>query len=362
MLIIFTPCTPFFLSEAGRRRGLFRESIVLNTLIKGGRMKHHYPWILFTLLGCVSGWGAEAGQKVSAPNLAAQTASLETDKPRIIDRWPDGRVWQRVTTRTLTNGQTVLHTNRWTDLASGMHYWDANHWKETRANIVITDEGAEAKEGPHKVRFAGNINTVSAIGITGPDGVTLRAQVVGLAYTDLSTGESVLLATVQNSIGELLPPNQVVYPDAFAGLRADLRYTYSKEGFEQDVILREGPPAPSTFGLGEESTVLEVCTEFDAPEPQRRAAPSNGLPDETLSFGRLHIARGVAFALDNPEPRRTGTPVGKTWLPVQGRQYLIESVPLRAVEKELKKLPLRAALPSAPAGNRPALRAAARSR
>jgi hypothetical protein len=325
-------------------------------------MKKHHAWILYTLLGAAGVEAAErrgAEAKVAGPDLAARTASLETDKPRIIERWPDGRVWERVTTRTLTNGQTVLHTNRWVDLASGMHFWDKNHWKETRANIVITDEGAEAKEGPHKVRFAGNINTVSAISITGADDVTLRAQVVGLAYTDLSTGESVLLATVQNSVGELLPLNQVVYPEAFAGLRADLRYTYTKQSFEQDVILRENPPAPSTFGLNDQSTVLEVWTEFDAPEPQRRPVPSNGLPDETLSFGRLRITRGVAFALDNPAPRHTGAPVGKTWLSVQGRQYLIESVPLRAVERELKKLPLRAALPSAPAGNQPTLRAAA---
>ena len=63
--------------------------------------------------------------------------------------------------------------------------------------------------------------------------------------------------------------NQVIYPDAFTDFKADLRYTYTKAGFEQDIILREQPPTPESFGLDPETTRLQVLTEFfNPPQPE----------------------------------------------------------------------------------------------
>ncbi len=322
-------------------------------------MKNYHAWILYTLLGTVGVGAAEQRAAPPTSPRAMEGATTEVGKPRIVQRWTDGRIWERVTTYALTNDTTVFRTNRWTDLASGMHYWDVNHWKESRAEILVTQEGAEARQGPHKVQFSGNINTAGAITITSAEGQTLRAQVVGLAYTDLSTGESVLIASVRDSVGLLLPPNQVLYPAAFDGLLADLRYTYTRQGFEQDVILRESPSPPSDYGLKGDAVALEVWTEFDAPVPESIPASLEGISDETLKFGKLRIARGRAFALDAEDPRMGAAPVGKTWLQANGRQYLIESVPHRALEKELKKLPdLRAGVRGVPAGF-PALKAQA---
>jgi hypothetical protein len=303
-------------------------------------MKKYCAWILCVASASVGLRAAEERTQPSVPSRAANVATTEIGKPQIVERWSDGRIWQRITTQTLKNGGTILHTNRWTDFATGIHYWDVNHWRESRAEFSITPNGAEARQGPHKAFLAGNINSAGAITITSPDGKTLRSHVVGLAYTDLATGESVLIATVRDSIGQLFPPNQVLYPSAFNGIVADLRYVYTKQGFEQDVILRESPPPPSDYGLNNETTALEVWTEFEAPEPQRipAVAPA-GLSDETLSFGKLRIARGGAFAIDAPEPRMSAAPVGKTWLNANNRQYLIESVRHRGVEGELNKLP-----------------------
>ena len=53
---------------------------------------------------------------------------------------------------------------------------------------------------------------------------------------------TVPLGQLKHSGGVLAGRNQVVYPDAFDGVKADLVYTYRKGGFEQDVVLRERPP------------------------------------------------------------------------------------------------------------------------
>jgi hypothetical protein len=39
-------------------------------------------------------------------------------------------------------------------------------------------------------------------------------------------------------------PNQVVYPRAFGPLVADVRYTYTLAGLEQDLLLREQLKTP----------------------------------------------------------------------------------------------------------------------
>ena len=47
-----------------------------------------------------------------------------------------------------------------------------------------------------------------------------------------------MIAVLTNSLGYLLSSNQVIYPNAFVGVNADLRYTYTKAGCEQDIIIR----------------------------------------------------------------------------------------------------------------------------
>ena len=74
-------------------------------------------------------------------------------------------------------------------------------------------------------------------------------------------------------MGFVAGSNQVIYPNAFTSFKADLRYTYTKAGFEQDIILREQPPTPKSFGLDPQNTRLEVFTEFFGP-PQPGIQPS----------------------------------------------------------------------------------------
>ena len=117
-----------------------------------------------------------------------------------------------------------------------MHYLQDGQWLEAKEEIEVFPDGAIARKGVHKVIFAPNINSRGAIQIELPDGQLLKSQVIGLSYIDSTSGKSVWIAQVKDSIG-VVTGNQVVYEDCFDGIKADLRYTYRKGSFEQDVIL-----------------------------------------------------------------------------------------------------------------------------
>jgi hypothetical protein len=174
-----------------------------------------------------------------------------------------------------------------------------------------------------------------------------------LSYCDAASGKSVLLAEVKECVGTV-DGNQVIYEDAFTDFKADVRYTYSRGGFEQDVILRERPPAPSEFGLDPRTTRLQVYTEFLAPpqpvirlEPVGRAAGTEAV-DEEVDFGAMRIGRGKAFRWHRGG-REEAVPVPKAFRKLEGRDFLIEEVPLPAVAEGLEALPAPegAALPRA---------------
>jgi len=308
-------------------------------------MKKYHAWIVYALLGYA---GTGTFDSNADDVVAAQPVQSGMSLPRIVQRWADGRIWERTVTNVVDNDHVIVRTNRWTDLATGMHYWDQNHWKVSRTDISIVADGAEAYQGPHKAHFAGNINTVGAIQVTSRDGEVLQSHVAALSYTDTANGQSVLLGQIQDSIGMLLPPNQVVYPDAFAGIKADLRYTYKRDGFEQDVILRENPPGPEQYGLNPATTVLEIWTEFvQAPEPTKKVRQQDGLNDESLSFGRLRMKQGGAFAIDGA-PDAPSIPVYKNWVQQDNRRFLVEMVPHKNILPQLQQLPVlqQAALPA----------------
>ena len=80
------------------------------------------------------------------------------------------------------------------------------------------------------------------ISITAASNRVLQTHILGLYYFDAATGQSALLGAVHDSIGELLPPNQIIYHNAFGGCTGDVRFTFSRAGFESDVILLAAPP------------------------------------------------------------------------------------------------------------------------
>jgi hypothetical protein len=295
------------------------------------------------------------------------------------DRGPHHRILytgQLVTNRIGGVMSVTAKTNQIVELATGLHYLTNNQWLETQEFIEIEGNKGVAKRGPHRVTFSSNPKDAGAIDLTAGDGKRFRSHVLGVSYYDAASGKSVMLAEVQNSQGQVVPPNQVIYTNAFDSINADIRYTYKRSGLSQDVILREDLPGPEDYGLNPESTRLEVITEFlDPPVPQkkqkvlrkekdsnRRAAMVEpDFTDETLSFGAMRMVPGKAFNLQEakPAPQKPATssnaqpppviekekavPVGKRWTKLEGRDFLIEAVEYASVKEQLKSLPMHKA-------------------
>jgi hypothetical protein len=177
-----------------------------------------------------------------------------------------------------------------------------------------------------------------------PDGKRLRSNILGLMYCDSSTGDAVLIAQLQDSEGQLISDNQVLYSDAFDGVKADVRYTYRRDGLEQDVILREQPPAPEAYGFNPQTTELEVFTDFiDSPAASVAEVASDepGVePDQQVAWGATILGRGKAFNLGSQDSTATVT---KRYVTIQGRQFLLEKVQFRDIKSPLSKLPEQAA-------------------
>ena len=231
--------------------------------------------------------------------------------------------------------------HHYNELATGLNYKNAQgQWVESKEEIdVLPQGGAAATQGQHQVYFPGNIYQ-GQIEMVTPDGLKLYSRPVGLSYDDGTN--TVMIAVLTNSTGVLVSSNQVIYPNAFTSFAADLRYTYTKAGFEQDIILREQPPAPASLNLNPDTTRIQVLTEFfNPPQPSVRATAvptdAGSLTDETLDFGQMQMGRGKAFLLGTNSP---GVQVDKQWLLLDGRQFLVEEVLTADMADELGSLPL----------------------
>jgi len=189
------------------------------------------------------------------------------------------------------------------------------------------------------------------------DGKLLRSRPLGLSYFDGSN--SVFISELKHSIGQVLPSgNQVIYTNAFTGFAADLVLTYHKGGFESDLVFREQPPTPQSFGLDVDSQ-LELLTEFfDTPEPKQtksKSVQAKKTSDTTLTFGNMQMVRGKAFEIGKSEEttvgKKDGIPVDKTWAHINGRTFLIEAVSGKEMNPKLQNLPQPPTTAAIPATN-----------
>src|SRR2546429_511363 len=282
---------------------------------------------------------------------------------KVVETGPHYRVWQRVT----SDGLGHFLTNSFTELATGLNYFnpDSHQWEESQPRFEVLKSGyAVSRKTQHQLIVYGNLNTQVAVDVQTPDNKRLQSHVLGLAYFDPVSGKNVLIAEVKDCIGELAAPNQIIFPDAFTDFRADYRLTLTRDGLEADVILREQPPAPESFGLPPETTQLQILTEFmNPPTPTEVTAavpPStNGVPesfavgpnltDQRLSIGVMAFERGRAFDLGDAGTGPAGAadeegPVGQSWEKMQGpngelRDFLIESVNYFSIYPQLQQLP-----------------------
>ena len=261
---------------------------------------------------------------------------------RVVGRGANQRVWQHETYEKIPSGQIVPHIHKYTELATGMHHTGANgKWVESKEEIEAFAGGAIARQGQYQVVFANNLNSAGAIDLQTPDQKRLRSNILGLMYHDTASDNAVLIAQIQDSTGQLIAPNQVLYPNAFQGVNADVRYTYKKGSFEQDVILHEQLPSPTTYGMNPATTEVEVMTEFISPPAEHIATRKNSKGagvNQTVSWGAMSLGQGKAFNLNGSSRSTTKVPVTRQYETVQGRKILLEKVPIVGVQSALKQL------------------------
>ena len=306
-----------------------------------------------SLAAATSLWIAIAiNAQTSVPGFANQPIGIvqrpEDTAYAVTSRDADSRVWERTTYEQDSAGQWVPHVHSYTELATGLHYLQNGQWTESKEEIdLLPTGGAQAVQGRHHVYFPPDIYS-GVIEIITPDGQHLKSRPVGISYYDGTN--SVLIAELTNSIGQLISSNQVIYTNAFTDFAADVLCTYRKSGFECDLVFREQPPKPETFGLDPANTRIELLTEFfDTPQPvetSTAANPGTGLRDSTLRFGTMTMVRGKAFDIrsESGDSREStpGTRVTKTWGQANGRTFLIEEVPIRRINSKFQTLPIPA--------------------
>jgi hypothetical protein len=297
--------------------------------------------------------------------LAAALVSshgAEVGAPVVVQRGPHDALWQRVVEHTTSYGKKYYRTNSYREIATGKHYLKNGEWVASVPELAILPSGfGVATQMQHKVIFAPNINTAGAIDCLMPDDKRLQGHVLGLAYTDKATGQGVMIAEIKDSVGVVVGDNQVVYPDAFdseGGFRADIRYTVTLAGIEQDIILVESPPSPLLYGIQPDNCRLEVYSEFvewaqpaketvvlkrEEDQQARQAMVEPDLIEETLVFGAMRMPAGTAFRF-GAEENDTFIPMGKTWEQREGRQLLIERADYTSIASELGRLPQAAQL------------------
>jgi hypothetical protein len=220
----------------------------------------------------------------------------------------------------------------------------------------VDKNGAIAQSLGHKVELDGNLNLADSITVTLPDSQVLQGHAVAIAFADES-GKTEWLGLVKDCQGYIADgeASQILYPNAFAGLKADVRITYKSTYFEQDVILLENPRLPS--GIDPNTARIEVWTEmFKSPNPVKwfrkvnqelngRTVEKNDI--ERLQFGQMEMVVGRVFALPKTEPTPFDTTadreVQKRWVEQDGRVFLVESIALANIKTALAQLPLQTA-------------------
>lgn len=242
---------------------------------------------------------------------------------------------------------------------NGTGYADAHYFPGiVPGPIILTQTGAEATAGRHKVSFAADIASEIPVQVTMPDGKHLGFRPTYLVLANRKTGENLLMAEVTNRIGKVIQPDRVIWANAFdsSGPVVDIEYQYSKSGsLEQNIIFRQNPLKHVPSGWKTKDVSIECWTELfldsrpsaiDSLTAKIREAsasePAIEAEDQDISWDSMKIvAGGRAFNIGGEQD---SLPVSKVWTEVddngQKRTFLIETLDALGAKTKFEALPL----------------------
>src|SRR5437667_2107550 len=287
--------------------------------------------VSLALILCAPGGRSQTVTQSVQADLQAPTTNTDYT---VVSRDAHSSVWQKVT----VDDSGVTNISSYTELATGLNFWNpaTQQYEESKEQFYLTKEGyAVATNGQHSLILAPDIATAGAVDLLNADGVRLVSNPMGLSFADSVSGKVVPIAQVTNCLGELTTDNSVVYGRAFDAVRAAIRLTYTRSGFEQDVLLYQQLPSPSEWGLDPATTRIQMWTEILS-EPVPQVGPIDSAGDRVLDFGQTRIGHGVAYLLNGQMMDKVG--LEKEWVETDGRHFIVESLWYAKVKPLLDKL------------------------
>jgi hypothetical protein len=261
---------------------------------------------------------------------------------QVVERGLHHRVWQRMTTSTNDEGFVYTKTNAYTEVSTGLHYADeSGQLHEADPGFEVHPDGAIGVRTQHKTICAANVNDPDGtLDVLMVDNKRFRSRILGLSYWCPVTGDSVLIAELQDSVGVIQPNGtEIIYENAFSDIDAAVRFRNFDSGVEQDLILLAEPPSPADYGLDPATTRLQLLTEIlESPQPEKTTVNRDGVNDDVaLNFGAMRMAVGKGFMAVN---QSDSIRVEKQWSELEpGRLFLIEQVKWDEIEPFLNDLP-----------------------
>jgi len=291
--------------------------------------------LFFSLLLC------SAICQAQAP-AAAATNQLDSTNYICVQAGPYSKIWQKSLLSTNTSGDVTTNEQSYEELGTGISYLSNGQYVDAVEEVESAPGGAQAIQGRHQVQWALNANTPGgAVTVNTSDGKQLVSAVFGLAYFDTASGSNAPIGQLKDCNGSIVAPNQVLYADAFSNITADVLYTYTKAGLSQNIVLRQAPPPPSSYGLSDASTILQIYTAFFTPLQPQITAVTNGkaVDDQVLDFGDMKMGPGQAFFLNGQNEPITEGIVQKQWVHVNNATYLVESIHYESISNQIQQLP-----------------------
>jgi uncharacterized delta-60 repeat protein len=248
------------------------------------------------------------------------------------------------------------------ELAAGLHFRnESGEWQESDPAFELTSDGyAVARRGQHQVIVSPNLNSAEGvIDMQTPDGKRLRSGIIGLNLFDPVSGKSLQVSSVRSVVGTQISPTEIIWFDAFEGLKADVRVRNERGTFHQDVLLREklSNEQLAALGFDPETVRIEVWTEFlEAPAPgistrviktetnaTRRAAMAEpDQVDQRVELGMMRMEFGSGRAFAEPGPDKSAR-ISKEWKEIDRERFLIESINYAELMPLLRALPVKTA-------------------
>jgi len=169
--------------------------------------------------------------------------------------------------------------------AGYLHYIDESGKFQEIDRTIQTSSSEydfEVTKGLYHVYFKSDPTADFPVVFETKGGGQLRMKLKALAYLDKVTKDYKIIQKIKN-VTPRIEKNQIIYGGAFTNI--DVKYIYMDKKLKEEVILtqraRDMLPAPASYGLTADNTLLVIVTEIDFNKAPSIWANNNRIDDMT---------------------------------------------------------------------------------